>query len=131
MRPEPADLELVGAAVSALRRGLGPQLHPTAAAVRTSSGQVVSGLGLGPGCPEPVAVGAALALGERVATVVAVRHVSAEATRVTTPCSGCLALLRRHAPAVRVVHLADGLRVDRVDALGRTGDGSGSTTAPA
>ena len=46
MRPGPEELGLVGAAVSALRRGLGPALHPSAAAVRTSSGTVVAALGL-------------------------------------------------------------------------------------
>ncbi|HEU0101859.1 MAG TPA: hypothetical protein VFR07_06010 [Mycobacteriales bacterium] len=111
MRPEPADLELVGAAVAALRRGLGPELHPRAAAVRTSAGRVVTGLGLGAACAEPVAVGAALALGERVVTLAAVRHVDADATRVTTPCAGCRTVLRQHAPGVRVLLLADGLRV--------------------
>lgn len=111
MRPEPADLELVGAAVSALRKGRGPELHPTAAAVRTSSGRVVTGLGLGGACPEPVALGAALALGEQVDRLAAVRHVDADVTRVLTPCRSCRALLRVHAPRVRVVHLADGLQV--------------------
>lgn len=117
MRPEPADLELVGAAVTALRKGLGPELHPAAAAVRTDSGRVVPGLGLGGACPEPVAVGAALALGERLDVLVAVRHVSSDSTRVTTPCRACRELLRRHAPGVRVVHLAAGLRVDPLAAL--------------
>ena len=58
MRPEPADLDLVGAAVSALRRGLGPELHPRAAAVRTASGRVVAGLGLGEGSEfrQPMAI---------------------------------------------------------------------------
>jgi cytidine deaminase len=117
VRPDPADLELVGAAVSALRRGRGPDLHPAAAAVRTRTGRVVTGLGLG-GCAEPVAVGAALALGEKVVSLVAVRHVDADATRVTEPCPACRALLRRHAPGVRVLHLADGLRVAGVESLG-------------
>jgi len=116
-RPGAGDLELVGAAVSALRRGLGPDLHPTAAAVRTSTGRLVTGLGLAPVCAEAVAVGAALALGERVAALAAVRHVSADGTRVTAPCGGCRAMLLRHAPAVRVVHLREGLRVARVGEL--------------
>ena len=118
MRPGPPDLELVGAAVSALRRGLGARLHPSAAAVRTSSGAVVTGLGLGPSvCAEPVAVGAALSRGERVVALAVVRHVDDDATRVTAPCEACRALLRVHAPAVLVVHLADGLRIGPVDAL--------------
>lgn len=117
MKPETRDLELVGAAVSALRRGLGPGLHPTAAAVRTSGGQVVTGLGLDRLCAEPVAVGAVLALGERAVTLATVRHLGDDATRVTTPCAACRELLTRHAPALRVVHLADGLTVSRVSAL--------------
>lgn len=117
MRPDPADLELVGAAVSALRKGRGPELHPAAAAVRTRTGRVVTGLGVG-GCPELVAVGAALALGEKVVTLVTVRHVDADATRVCDPCPACRTLLRRHAPGVRVVHLAGGLQVSPVESLG-------------
>ena len=117
MRAQPADLELVGAAVSALRRGRGPELHPTAAAVRTSSGRVVTGLGLGGSCAEPAAVGAALALGEQVEVLAAVRHVDADVTRVAAPCRSCRALLRVHAPGVRVLHLADGLQVAPVAEL--------------
>ncbi len=117
MRAGPADLELLGEAVRSLRRGLGPPLHPAAAAVRTASGRVVTGLGLGNRCPEPVAVGAALALGERVAVLAAVRHVDADTTRVSPPCPACRDLLREHAPAVKVLHLADGLHVSGVDAL--------------
>ena len=111
MRCAPEDLELVGAAVSALRRGTGPYLHPAAAAVRTADGRVVSALALGALCAEPAVVATALAQGERVATLVAVRHVSDDVTRVTAPCRSCRTLLAQHAPAVRVVHLADGLRV--------------------
>ena len=51
---------------------------------------------------------------DRVAALAAVRHMSADSTQVTVPCAACRALLARHAPAVRVVHLADGLRVARV-----------------
>ena len=116
-RPGSADLDLVGAAVSALRRGGGPALHPSVAAVRTAGGQVVAGLGLYERCPEPAAVAAALALGEAVASLVAVRHVDADSTRVTTPCAACRAVLRRHAPGLRVVHLRDGLRVAPVSEL--------------
>lgn len=117
MRPEQSDLELVGSAVRALRKGLGPELHPTASAVRTSGGHVHVALGLGGGCPEPGAVGAALAHGERVSTIVTVRHVDADSTRVVAPCRTCRAQLAVHAPALRVVHLADGLRVARVSEL--------------
>lgn len=117
MRPQPADLELVGAAVAALRRGSGPELHPSAAAVRTSGGRVVTGLGLGGRCAEPVAVGAALALGEPVVALVGVRHVDAGAARVTAPCAACRAVLRLHAPDVRVLHLADGLRISPLAGL--------------
>ncbi len=116
-RPGAADLELVGAAVSALRRGLGPPRHPAAAAVRTATGEVVVALGLDHACPEPAAVAAALAGGTRVVTLVAVQHVSADATRVSSPCPACRVLLRRHAPAARVLHLRDGLRIARVEDL--------------
>jgi cytidine deaminase len=117
VRPQQQDLELVGSAVRALRRGLGPELHPTATAVRTSGGHVHTSLGLGGGCPEPGAIGTALAAGERVSTLVTVRHVSADATRVVAPCRDCRALLLVHAPALRVIHLADGLQVAPVAEL--------------
>jgi len=117
MRCAPEDLELVGAAVSALRRGAGPLLHPAAAAVRTADGRVVSALALGALCAEPSAVAAALGQGGRAATLVAVRHVTHDATRVTAPCGSCRALLAQHAPGLRVVHLADGLQVSRVGEL--------------
>ena len=111
MRPDTADLELIGAAVTALRRGLGPELHPAATAVRTAAGRIVTGLALGTGCAEPVAVGAALALGEPVLTLATVRHVDADRTKVTAPCARCRSLLRVHAPGLRVLHLSEGLRV--------------------
>ena len=117
-RPGDVDLALVGEAVSALRRGLGPHLHPAATAVRTSDGTVVTGLALRDvACSETTAVGAVLAQGRRAATLVSVRHVSDDATRVTAPCPSCRAMLLVHAPAVRVVHLREGLRVSRVPAL--------------
>lgn len=111
MRPQQHDLELVGSAVRALRKGLGPELHPTATAVRTSGGHVHTALGLGGGCPEPGAVGTALAAGERISTIVTVRHVNADQTRVVPPCRECRVLLVVHAPAVRVIHLGEGLAV--------------------
>ncbi len=111
-RPDEDDLALVGSAVHALRQGLGPDLHPTASAARADDGSVVVALGLRDAvCSEAAVVGAVLAQGRRVATLASVRHVTADQTRVTSPCPSCRALLRRHAPAVRVVHLAEGLKV--------------------
>lgn len=117
-RPEEADLALVGSAVSALRRGLGPLRHPTASAARADDGEVSVALGLKDFlCPEAAVVSAVLARGRRVATLATVRHLTDDATRVVAPCPSCRALLAQHAPAARVVHLAEGLRVSRVDAL--------------
>lgn len=111
-RPGEDDLALVGQAVSALRRGLGPDLHPAASAARTDEGDVVVALALRDAlCSEASAVAAVLARGRRVATLATVQHVTEDRTRVVSPCPSCRALLRRHAPAVRVVHLADGLQV--------------------
>lgn len=98
--------------MSALRRGLGPDLHPAASAARADDGSVVVALALRDTlCSEAAVVAAVLAQGRRVATLATVRHVTADSTRVQSPCPSCRALLRRHSPAVRVVHLADGLRV--------------------
>jgi cytidine deaminase len=117
-RPDDADLALVGAAVSALRRGLGPARHPTATAARGDDGSITVALGLKDiACAETGAVSAVLATGRRVTTLATVKHLSEDATRVLAPCPSCRAMLQQHAPAARVVHLAEGLRVSRVDAL--------------
>lgn len=117
-RPGDPDLALVGQAVSALRRGLGPQRHPTAAAARADDGEVTVALGLKDVvCAEAAAVAAVLARGRRVATLATVRHLSDDATRVIAPCPSCRAMLQQHAPAARVLHLAEGLRVSPVARL--------------
>lgn len=117
-RPGEDDLALVGQAVSALRRGLGPDLHPAATAARTDDGGLVVALALRDVvCSEAAAVAAALAQGRRLVTLATVRHVSDDRTRVVPPCPSCRALLLRQAPAVRVVHLADGLKVSLPGAL--------------
>lgn len=113
MRPTTPELELVGEAVRALRRGRGPSLHPRACAARTRDGEVVTALGLGDRCPEPAAVGVVLGSGSEVATLVTVRHTGEDTTIVETPCSDCRAVLRAHAPGVRIIHLAGGLQVAR------------------
>ena len=117
-RPGELDLALVGQAVSALRRGRGPDLHPTAAAARAEDGTVTAALGVKDfACAEAAVVAAVLASGRHPMTLATVRHVSADATRVIAPCPSCRAMLQRHAPGVRVVHLAEGLRVTPADAL--------------
>jgi cytidine deaminase len=115
-RPDDAELRLVGQAVSALRRATG---HPSrSAAVRTEDGEVVTAVSLGPTvCAEAAALGAALSRGTKAVTLVAVRHLSDDATRVSAPCAGCRQLLKTYAPGIRVVHLNDGLRVSGVDGL--------------
>ncbi len=115
-RPDDAELQLVGEAVSALRRAVGTPTR--SAAVRTESGDVVTAVSLGTAvCAEGAALSAALSTGQRVVALVAVRHLSDDATRVSAPCPACRQLLRSYAPGVRVVHLSDGLRVSGVDAL--------------
>lgn len=115
-RPGQDDLVLVGQAVSALRRG--PGAPWTASAARTPSGDVVVALGLRDHvCAEAAVVAGVLAKGQQVETLVTVRHLSDDATRVVGPCPSCRALLHKHAPSARVVHLAEGLRVSRVGAL--------------
>lgn len=115
-RPDDAELQLVGQAVSALRRAAGTPTR--AAALRTDDGEVVTAVSLGPAvCAEAAALAAALSHGTRPVAVVAVRHLSEEATRVSAPCGSCRQLLRSYAPGIRVVHLNDGLRVAGVDGL--------------
>ena len=115
-RPDDAELQLVGDAVSALRRAVG---SPTrAAAVRTEDGDVLTAVSLGPAvCAEAAALATALSRGTKAVALVAVRHLSDDATRVSAPCAGCRQLLRSYAPGIRVVHLNDGLRVSGVDGL--------------
>ncbi len=117
-RPDDGDLALVGQAVTALRRGLGAQRHPTAAAARADDGEVTVALGLKDVvCAEAAVVAAVLARGRRVSTLATVRHLSEDATRVIAPCPSCRAMLQQHAPAARVLHLAEGLRITRVEQL--------------
>lgn len=115
-RPGEPDLVLVGQAVSALRRGPSPAF--TAAAARTASGEVVVAVGIRDFvCAEAAAVAGVLARGAQLSTLATVKHLSDDATRVVAPCPSCRALLQRHAPQARVVHLAEGLRVSLVSAL--------------
>lgn len=115
-RPDDAELELVGEAVSALRRAVGTPSR--AAALRTEAGEVITAVSLGTAvCAEGAALGAALSTGQRAVALAAVRHLSEDATRVSAPCAACRQLLRSYAPGVRVVHLSDGLRVSGVDGL--------------
>ncbi len=117
MRPTTPELELVGEAVRALRRGGDPVAHPRACAVRTRTGEVVTAVALGDRCPEPAALAVVLAAGSVPITLVAVRHTGADTTTVQTPCPDCRDALLVHAPGVRVLHLAGGLRVAGVEQL--------------
>jgi cytidine deaminase len=113
-RPTDDDLALVGAAVQALASPLAGRSR-AAAAVRTSSGEVLRGVTLGGTCAEPVALGASLAEGELPVTIAVVQR--GATARVVTPCTACRALLAAYAPAVRVLHVAGGLTVTPLSEL--------------
>jgi cytidine deaminase len=109
-----ADRELVQAARSALRADMNPRRHGVGCAIRAKSGRIYVGVnveacGYGP-CAEPVALGAAIAAGERhfeSAVAVVPRGKGAD---VLSPCGNCRQLFLDYAPNAWVI-VKDGSRV--------------------
>ena len=100
-----ADADLWEEAVALLGRAYRHERHEVAAALRTRSGRVHTGLhvagssGRSSICAEGVALGAALTAGDgEVAAVVAVLYRPAGTVRVIAPCGVCRELLYDYCP---------------------------------
>lgn len=109
-----ADLELIEAARTVMRKHHRPFWHTVAAALRDVDGRIWTGVHLGTTvgrlsiCAEPVALGRAiLEGGSEIASAVAVRYPKPEEydqeIAVVTPCGACRELLIDHAPACMVI----------------------------
>lgn len=120
----PADQELLEAATALIRQRYSVGRHHIAAALRTKSGRIVTGLhldtyvGRASVCAEAVAVGQAMAqLGpnDLITDIVSVRHPRPtelnQNIQVVAPCGICREMLRDFAPEARVLlgdDMADG-----------------------
>lgn len=108
------DRKLVRSAGHILRDGLNPRRHCVGCAVRAASGKIYAGVnveacGYGP-CAEPIALGAAIAAGERrFDTAVAVTR-SGRRIEVLSPCGNCRQLFLDYAPNAWII-VKDGKRV--------------------
>lgn len=116
----PADQALIDAATALIKRRYAVGRHHIAAALRTRSGKIVTGLhldtyvGRASVCAEAVAVGQAMADGagadDPITDIVSVRHPRPteqnQAIQVVAPCGICREMLRDFAPDARVL-LAD------------------------
>ena len=109
-----ADRELIRAARGALRADMNPRRHGVGCAIRAGSGRVYVGVnveacGYGP-CAEPIALGAAIASGEKrfVAAVAVVPK--GKGAEVLSPCGNCRQLFLDYAPDAWVI-VKDGARV--------------------
>ncbi|MFT3864378.1 MAG: hypothetical protein QM729_08905 [Solirubrobacterales bacterium] len=105
-----ADQELVAAALELLRARAEVGRHEVAAALRTRSGAVHTGLhvessvGRASICAEGVAIGAAAAAGDtEIETIVAVLDTGDGGWRVVTPCGLCRELISDYAPEAVVI----------------------------
>jgi cytidine deaminase len=113
------DDELIEAARALIRGRYIENRHHIAAALRTKSGRIHTGLhldtyvGRASVCAEAVAVGTAMAAGDRdIATIVSVRHPrpreSNQTIQVVSPCGICREMLADFAPECRVIVPKDG-----------------------
>lgn len=105
--PERAFASLIAAAAKARRQAVAPYSNfKVGAALRTASGQVITGANVESGsygltcCAERVALFKALTAGQRHFTAVAV---VARATGGPMPCGACRQLLAEYAPRARVL----------------------------
>lgn len=113
------DRALVDAARALIRERYVENRHHIAAALRTKSGRIHTGLhldtyvGRASVCAEAVAVGTAMALGDRdIVAIVSVRHPrlrdANQAIQVVSPCGICREMLTDFAPDCRVIVPRDG-----------------------
>ena len=124
------DRALVETARALIRERYVENRHHIAAALRTRSGKVHTGLhldtyvGRASVCAEAVAVGTAMAAGDRdIVAIVSVRHPrprdANRAIQVVSPCGICREMLTDFAPECRVIVPKDGglVRVAPADLL--------------
>jgi cytidine deaminase len=113
------DRALVEAARGLIRERYVENRHHIAAALRTRSGKIHTGLhldtyvGRASVCAEAVAVGTAMALGDRdIVAIVSVRHPrprdANQTIQVVSPCGICREMLTDFAPGCRVIVPRDG-----------------------
>jgi cytidine deaminase len=111
-----ADQELVQAAAHTLEHGFVLGRHHVAAAIRTSSGRIVTALHLEAStgriavCAEAIALGRAIAEGEpSISEVVAVHYPdkSQREPRVLSPCGMCRELVADYCPSANVIYIND------------------------
>ena len=111
------DEQLIAEARAAIARGYRYGWHHIGAAVRMGSGRVFTAVHLEANvgrvavCAEAVAIGRAIAEGERdFATIVAVRHPHAgevdRRIRVVSPCGMCRELIGDYGPEAQVIFAA-------------------------
>ena len=110
---DPQDIELIEAAAGVIRRNFDPERHSVGAALRGVSGRIYLGVNIdscayGP-CAEPVALGAAICIGEREYT--AIVAVIGDTFAVLPPCGNCRQMLFDYMPDVNVILEIDGQRV--------------------
>ncbi len=109
-----ADLDLIEAAHTVLRRHYRPLWHTVAAAIRGRDGRVFTGIHIGATvgrmsiCAEAVAFGRAVIEGDgSVATVVAVRHPKPDEVdrdlAVVSPCGACREMFMDFDPEALVI----------------------------
>ncbi len=116
------DDALLEAATDLIRRRYAVGRHHIAAALRTRSGKIVTGLhldtyvGRASVCAEAVAVGQAMADGagaaDPITAIISVRHPrpteANQSIQVVAPCGICREMLRDFAPDARVILNVDG-----------------------
>jgi len=113
------DRALIEAARALIRERYIENRHHIAAALRTKSGKIHTGLhldtyvGRASVCAEAVAVGSAMAVGDRdIAVIVSVRHPrpreANQTIQVVSPCGICREMLADFAPECRVIVPKDG-----------------------
>ena len=113
------DRALVEAARALIRQRYAENRHHIAAALRTASGKIHTGLhldtyvGRASVCAEAVAVGTAMAAGDSdIVAIVSVRHPrprdANQTIQVVSPCGICREMLTDFAPECRVIVPRDG-----------------------
>lgn len=115
------DVELIDAATELLKEQYEPDRLVTSAAIRTSSGEIYTGMGLrthigGTGThAEPVALGRAISNGERefeVSVAMTYADVPREGEpRVVAACGICRELIQTYSSDADIIVLEDGERV--------------------